>query len=423
MGELGRQRVAGPRTKASKRSRIEPAAGLVGVDHLAGKRDEVSSVSDHDRVAVKELVELVVDPHRMKRRAVVLQVGCLSGALLVFGRAQLRDPRGGRVFESCGAFADRGQRCADPSVALGCNFARVWTLGLGAVNDEDLRLFAERAAETESEVHRDADDKCHVGALQRLSASPREEEVVVGRDAAARQAVEEDGNPALVNELKQSLLAMPPPKVGAGHDYRPFGLRQQCHGLVDPARRSRLQGCVRELRGSADLFSFGKDDVEREIDERRAAVRGQRRGQSLVDQFGDLAGSLGRAGRLRQWCDERDVVNLLKRTHPPAHRGSTAAEHEDRRLVLQRRPDCTHAVCYAGACGQRGDARLAGDLGPALCSEGRRLLVTGVDDLDSFVAAAVIDREEVSSREREELRDSLLLEPARCEATAVIHRR
>ena len=55
-GELRGQRVAGPRAEAAKRARVEPAARLIGVDHLSGEGDEVAAVADHDRVTVKELV-------------------------------------------------------------------------------------------------------------------------------------------------------------------------------------------------------------------------------------------------------------------------------------------------------------------------------------------------------------------------------
>ena len=64
-------------------------------------------------------------------------------------------------------------------------------LGLGDVDRDDLRLLAERAAEAEPEVHRHADHERDVGALQRRAARAREEARVVGRQAAARQAVEE----------------------------------------------------------------------------------------------------------------------------------------------------------------------------------------------------------------------------------------
>ena len=88
--ELRGQRVAGPGAEAAVRPRVHPAARLVGLDHAPGVRDEVAAVADHDRVAVEHLAQLGVDAHRVQRRALVLQVVLLGGALLVLGRAQRR---------------------------------------------------------------------------------------------------------------------------------------------------------------------------------------------------------------------------------------------------------------------------------------------------------------------------------------------
>src|SRR5439155_15371585 len=93
-GELGRQRVAGPRSQAAVRTRVHPAAGLVGLDHPAGVRDEVAAVADHDGIPVEYLAQLVVDAERVERRALVGELGLLGSALLALGLAQLRDPAG-----------------------------------------------------------------------------------------------------------------------------------------------------------------------------------------------------------------------------------------------------------------------------------------------------------------------------------------
>ena len=68
---------------------------------------------------------------------------------------------------------------------------------------------------------------------------------------------------------------------------------------------------------------------------------------------------------------------------------------------------------------QRGDARLARDLRPALGRERGRGLVAHVDDVDALVAAAVVDREQVTAGEGEELGDTVCLQPARDEDAAV----
>ena len=77
------------------------------------------------------------------------------------------------------------------------------------------------------------------------------------------------------------------------------------------------------------------------------------------------------------------------------------------------------AVGDAGAGRQRRDARLARDLRPALGGERRGLLVARVDEVDALRAAAVVDREQVAAREREQLRHAVRLQALRDEPPAV----
>ena len=290
VGDLGCQRVTDARTQAAERPGIEPAARLVGVDEAAGVGDEVPAVADHDRVTVEELVQLGVDAHGMEGRAVVLELLTLGRALLVLDLAQARDPRAGAALEAGRALPDRVERRRDAAVTLGRRLAGVRPLGLDPVDDDDLGLLTEGLAEGQPEVHRHADDDRYVGLAQAGRAGPGEEELVVGRHAAPRQAVEEDRDTALADELLQGPLAVAPPEAGAGHDHRALGVGQQRHRPVDPLGRNRLGGRVGQRRRGPGLRALGEDDVEREVDEGRPAGRGERLVERLVDQLGDLAG-------------------------------------------------------------------------------------------------------------------------------------
>ncbi len=127
----------------------------------------------------------------------------------------------------------------------------------------------------------------------------------------------------------------------------------------------------------------------------------------------------GGRGELDHRPHERHVVDLLQRALAPAERGRAAAEHDHRRVVLQRRGHPAHAVGHARAGGQRGDAGLARDLRPALGGERRGGLVADVDDLDALGAAALVDREEVTAGEREQAADALRLQAPGDQAAAV----
>src|ERR1044072_13770 len=67
-------RLAGPGTETAVRSRIHPASRLVRVDHLPGIGDEVPPVPNHDCVSFENVLELLVDPHGVKRGTVVVQL-------------------------------------------------------------------------------------------------------------------------------------------------------------------------------------------------------------------------------------------------------------------------------------------------------------------------------------------------------------
>ncbi len=157
-------------------------------------------------------------------------------------------------------------------------------------------------------------------------------------------------------------------------------------------------------------LALHEDDVERVVDEGRA----QRGLHRAVERLGGGARDVGRLldglGVLHQRADERQVVDLLERAHPPPHLGRAAAERHHRHAVGLRGGDRADAVGHAGAGGEGADARLAGRLGPADRGEGGGLLVAEVDDVDPLGLAAVVDREEVAAAEGEELADAAALQ-------------
>ena len=94
---------------------------------------------------------------------------------------------------------------------------------------------ANDGAEAEPEVERRADHEREVGAAQPGAARAREGQLVVGGNAAARQAVDEHRDPELLGQRQQRLLAPAPVEAGAGHDHRPLRFTQRDRGAVDLA--------------------------------------------------------------------------------------------------------------------------------------------------------------------------------------------
>ena len=129
--------------------------------------------------------------------------------------------------------------------------------------------------------------------------------------------------------------------------------------------------------------------------------------------------TLRRAGQLGQRARRTARGRSPGASPAPAHRRGPAAEREQRRAVLQRGRHAAHPVGHPGPGGERAHARLARGLGPALGGEHGRLLVADVDDVDALLAAAVVDREEVPAREREELGHAVRLQALRHQPAAV----
>ena len=94
-----------------------------------------------------------------------VQLGLLGRPRGALDRAQIADPglvvAGGRARQRR---QDRRQVAVEP----GRDLARMRTLGLDAVGDDQLGLLAEHAAEAEPEIHRHPDHQRNIGLPQRF---------------------------------------------------------------------------------------------------------------------------------------------------------------------------------------------------------------------------------------------------------------
>ena len=259
-------------------------------------------------------------------------------------------------------------------------------------------------AEAEPEVERHADHERDVGPLQPGAAGAAEAELVVGGQAAAAEAVEEDRDAERLGQRPQ-LAPRPGPSRGR---CRPSSTGRSAPASSAAASSTPSAGAAPPGSGGRrrSRLRLAEDDVERVVDEGRPEGAASARSSAAAVRAAICAVAFTVSRRLDQRRDEGQVVDLLQRARAPAHLRRPAAEHADRRAVRLGAGDRADPVGDAGPGGQRRDPDPAGRLGEALGGEGRGLLVADVDDLDALLLAAVVDREEVPAGEREEVRDA-----------------
>ena len=240
---------------------------------------------------------------------------------------------------------------------------------------------------------------------------------MIRRQASAAEAVEEDRDPEQLGQGAEPILSPSPVETGPGHDRRPLGPRQQRCRLLDTGRRG--PACRR--KGGNLGLRLAENDVERVVEEGRAA---RRRGGE-IERRGchrrDPGRVLDRLRVLDQRRDEGEVIDLLQRAGAPAHLRRPPAEDADRRPVRLGAGDRAHPVGHSGARGERRDPDVPGRLREALGGERCGLLVADVDDLDPLRPAAVVDREKVPARQREEMADPARLQRLGNNSPPVLH--
>ena len=345
---------------------------------------------------VEPLAEFAVDPTRLDRGGVGLHQRHLACGRCRFGVAQLGNPR--RVVDPVAGVVGQRPQC-QPQVARHrqhVDVAGSLRLGIDGVGDGGC---SERA-EPEAEVEWRAEHHHHVGALLEQAAGAQEREVVVGRQQAAAHPVEEARHTQMRRCRREFLPGAVPVDVGADQEGRTLRTgderRERRHGVVvgsgtHPVARADV----------GDLTARRAEHVEREVEERRAAVRFDRQTRRLVHHRTRLRGIGDGGSQLRDRRHDRDVIEFLQRPRAPAALGRPATEHDHRRSVEVRRRDRRHAVGDARTRGQRSDARTSGQLRVRLGGERRRLLVTCVDDAHALVTRRVVERPDVATVERE----------------------
>ncbi len=149
-------------------------------------------------------------------------------------------------------------------------------LGLGVAELHDLRVA--ETAEAEPEVERRPGDEHEIGFFQRDRPCPRERELVIRRERAPAHAVHEHRHAGRFGERPHRCLRVRPVHVAAGDQHRS---RRGTDERGDAPDRIGIR-CVPTRRSGAGvdrrhLDCCGTEHIERDVDERGAAMRGARR--------------------------------------------------------------------------------------------------------------------------------------------------
>ena len=246
---------------------------------------------------------------------------------------------------------------------------------------DDLRVA--EATERQPEVERRAGHDDDVGLALEQAACARERELVVGGQAPAAEPVHERRDAQVLDRGAQLVPRARPVHVGAGDERGSLGARRSGRPRAASASASGSSPRCTPCRSTSGISASAcaNSDVDREVEEHRAAVRAERGRDRLVDLLRDVCGRGDRrAASLVIDDTQRHVVELLQRPGAPARLRRPATEHDERRAVEVRGGDRAHPVGDAGTRGQHRDAGTARQLRRALGREGRGLLVADVDD-------------------------------------------
>ena len=168
-------------------------------------------------------------------------------------------------------------------------------LGVGrplvGVVDDVHDLGRAEAPERQPEVERRADHHHHVGLGLEQTAGPAERQLVVGGQAAPAQAVDERRHPQRSTTARSASHAPAQYTSLPDHHRRSLGRGQQ-PGRLGHIVRVGLDGSIdasRAERRRPRPFADDEHDVEREVEEHRAAVRASAASRaSRVDARGDV---------------------------------------------------------------------------------------------------------------------------------------
>ncbi len=291
-----------------------------------------------------------------------------------------------------------------------------------AVDQTDARLLRDRwrLAVSEAEVERGAEDQHEIRMGQRPAAGMGERRGVAHRECPPPGAVHEDGDAGGVGEGRQRLSGVVPVDAAAREHDRPLGAGDERGESGDVGRvgqPGRTMHVARRDRGEPIL-----DRLEQEIHGNLHEHRPRASGESGPDRgrqdLGDPARLRHRPRALRDRAEQRHLLDVLEGAAAAEGLRRRAADQEQRTAGARGVGDARHGVGDARAGRHHRDADAACQPRVGVAGVGSRLLVPHVDDADALGQATVVDRQDMTAAEREDVPHACLPEDLRDELPA-----
>src|SRR3954468_10227875 len=400
-----------------ERARIHPQAGALRLDDAARERDDVAAVADEPRVLRQRLVELVREAQGVDRRRVLHEArqALLLQALLL--GAERLEPALARLAlaAALGGLGDLAEDRAGVADEAERHVAVLADRLVGHVDLDDLGVARQALAVAHPEVERRADDQDHVGVVERVAAGEVEVVRVARRERAARGAVHIRRDVELADELDRLLVAARGPDLRAEQHARALGVDEDLReavdvvGVADALRRRAVAARLARDDGVLDRHLV-VEDVAADLEEDGARSAGHRLAEGHRAHVGGALGRHDVRGELRDRLHDVDVGQVLEGAHLVLVQRALAADQQERALRAEGVGDAGDRVGGAGAGGDDGAARLAGDARVRVGGMRGDLLVADVDDLDALVDAAVVDVDDVAAAEGVDHVDPLCLQ-------------
>ena len=246
-------------------------------------------------------------------------------------------------------------------------------------------------------------------SAKRERACPGDQQRVAARQHAARLAVGDHREAQRLRAQPGGDVRAAQPDVGAEHENGAVRRREQRGDpghVLGAGLLRREQGTVGEVDGRLAV-----DRLQREVDEDRAAVRGRRQAERIINRGGDAGDGVLGPRALGDRGEQRNVVHLLQCALAPQVVGGAAAEHDDRGAVEPRGGHRAHAVRDPRAGRDHGEAGGPGQARDPLGGEHGGLLVPHVHQAQRRVGLdrAVVEREHVPAGEGEHGRHAVPL--------------